>query len=110
MAKILARTLCVAVLWLVAGLGHAQPDAFWCGTHLIREGMQAAEVRQRCGEPDSVDELQEPIMGRRADGALFQVGVKVTEFWHYDRGPRSFPARITVEDGIATEVALLRGN
>ncbi len=110
MAKLSAPILYIAALWLTVGPTYAQPDAFWCGTHLIREGMQAAEIAQRCGEPDSVEVLQEPIMGRRADGARFQVSVKLTEFWRYDRGPRSFPARITVEAGVATEVALLSRN
>ena len=100
----------LAVLALAALPARAQPDAFWCGTHLIREGMRAGDIARYCGEPVDIEVREEPIMARYANGNLHQVGVKTIEFWHYDRGTRSFPARIAVEDGIATAVELLRGN
>ena len=106
----LSSTLCVTAIWLAAAPIHAQPDAFWCGTHLIREGMRAEQIVERCGQPDTVEVLEEPIMARRQNGSRFQVGVKTTEFWTYDRGTVRFPARVTIEEGVATEVALLSGN
>ena len=101
-------SLCLAALGLAAGLAHAQPDTFWCGNQLVREGMAAAEIAQRCGEPDAVELIEAPIMSRNLNGTYHQVGVRVVEVWTYDRGSRSFPARITVEDGVATEVELIR--
>lgn len=99
---------CLSALSLAAGLAHAQPNAFWCGTQLIREGMAAAEVIERCGEPASVERIEEPIFARNVSGGAHQIGVKRIELWTYDRGAGRFPARITVEDGVATEVELLR--
>jgi len=85
----------------------AQPDAFWCRGHLIREGISVTLLTEYCGEPASRETLEQPVMARRPDGSMYQIGVKLTEFWTYDRGPRSFPARITVEDGTATAVRLV---
>jgi len=91
---------------LLLGRAQAQPDAFWCGTRLIREGMGVADIVARCGEPAAIRRVEEPIYGWRGRDRV-KIGVWVVEYWTYDRGSRRFPARITVEEGIATEVALL---
>lgn len=106
----LSSALCATAIWLAAGPIHAQPDAFWCGTHLIRDGMRAEQIAQRCGQPDTVEVLEEPIMAQRQNGSRFQAGVKTIEFWTYDRGTGKFPARLTIEEGVATKVALLSKN
>jgi len=106
----LSSALYATAIWLAAGPIHAQPDAFWCGTHLIRDGMRAEQIAQRCGQPDTVEVLEEPIMAQRQNGSRFQAGVKTIEFWTYDRGTGKFPARLTIEEGVATKVALLSKN
>ncbi|HSG64642.1 MAG TPA: DUF2845 domain-containing protein [Gammaproteobacteria bacterium] len=98
----------LAALWLAAGVAHAQPDTFWCGSQLVREGMTAVEISRRCGEPDTVQVIEEPIFARNANGSTRQIGVTMVEIWTYNRGSGRFPARIRVADGVATEVELIR--
>ena len=87
---------------------NALADSFRCGPHLIREGMQAAEITDKCGEPGTVTTIQEPIMARRQNGSAFQVGVATVELWTYDRGSRAFPARVRIEEGRAKTIELMR--
>jgi hypothetical protein len=87
--------------------GSAAADSFRCGPELIREGMPAAEIRSRCGEPTSVDRVEEPVFARRPDGTTYPVGTSVKEYWLYDRGARNFPARLTVVEGVAEKIELL---
>lgn len=101
-------TVIVAGLLLPAGELHAQPDAFWCGARLIRERMAAADIVARCGEPDDVRVVEEPVYGTGPNGRRIEVGVQVTEYWTYARGTRQFPARVTVRDGVAQQIELLR--
>ena len=86
--------------------GHA--ESFWCGNRLVREGMAAAEVVSRCGEPASIRVVEEPVYARRSGSGRLKTGVVVTEYWVYDRGYGKFPAQIVVREGIAEQVELLR--
>ena len=105
----IARYALAAVITAIAALpALAQPDAFWCGSRLIRERMAAADIVDRCGEPDAIRIVEEPIYGPGASGTRVKLGVRVTEYWTYDRGTRRFPARLTVREGIAEEIELLR--
>ncbi|NNC63981.1 MAG: DUF2845 domain-containing protein [Gammaproteobacteria bacterium] len=101
------RLVSLAVLWLAAVSAPAQPDAFWCGQRLIREGMRASDILDRCGEPDSKDIVEEPIFAWRPGGGRVQTGVTVTEYWLYDRGSGRFPARLTIRENIAEQIELL---
>lgn len=102
----------VALGCIVLGLGcvssGALADTFRCGANLIREGMAASAIRDECGEPASVQTIREPIMARRENGTTFQVGVAAIELWTYDLGPRAFPARVRIEEGVAEKIELLR--
>ena len=86
----------------------AQPDAFWCGSRLIRERMAAADIVSRCGEPDATRIVEEPIYGTGRGGGRVKVGVRITEYWTYDRGTGRFPARVMIRDGVAEQIELLR--
>jgi len=101
-------TVLIAGTMLLAGDSRAQPDAFWCGSRLIREGMAAADIVARCGNPDDIRVVEEPVYGAGANGRRIEVGVQVTEYWTYARGTRQFPARVTVRDGVAQQIELLR--
>lgn len=107
----IARRALAAVITtssLAVSSALAQPDAFWCGSRLIRERMAAADIVARCGEPDATRVVEEPIYGTGAGGRRVKVGVRVTEYWTYDRGTGRFPARVTVREGIAEQIELLR--
>ncbi len=104
---------CVVAAYVVASVllsqsAAAQPDAFWCGSRLIRERMAAADIIRRCGEPDAMRVVEEPIYGTRRGGRRVKVGVRITEYWTYDRGTSRFPARVTIRDDVAELIELLR--
>lgn len=103
-------TAYVAALWLVLGTPPALAASFRCGQDLIREGMSASDIREKCGEPDSVETVTEPVMSRTRDGLAYQVGVTTTDYWRYDRGSRRFPVRLTIKEGIAEKIELLSRN
>ncbi len=106
-----ARTLfaiLLAAIWLGAGPAQAQPDAFWCGTRLIRERMRASDILDRCGPPDSKEIVEEPVFAWRPGGGRVQTGVMITEYWTYDRGSGRFPALLTIREGVAEQIELLR--
>lgn len=96
------------LLALAADAVYAQPDTFYCGQRLVREGMRASEILDRCGEPDSKEIVDEPIMGWAPGGGRVPIGVTTTEYWTYDRGSGRFPARITIRENVAEEIELLR--
>lgn len=95
---------CVAAVTIAPA---ALADSFRCGNYLVREGMAAAEIREKCGEPTTVETIVEPVMARRSNGTLYQTGEAVTEYWLYERGSGRFPARLTISEGRATAIELL---
>jgi len=99
--------LAAILLALAADAAYAQPDRFYCGQRLIREGMAVPEIVRRCGEPDSVEVVEEPIFARGPRGGRVQTGVTTTEYWIYDRGSTRFPARLTIRENIAEKIELL---
>ena len=94
-------------LALAANAVYAQPDRFYCGQRLIREGMAASEIVRRCGEPASVEVVEEPIFAWRPGGGRVRTGVTTTEYWIYDRGSTRFPARLTIRENVAEKIELL---
>ncbi len=51
--------------------------------------------------------MQEPIIGRRTNGTTYDIGIATRELWTYEFGRGRFPARVTIEEGIATRIELL---
>ena len=99
--------LAAVLLALAADAADAQRDRFWCGQRLIREGMAVSEIVSRCGEPASIEVVEEPIFAWRPGGGRTQTGVAITEYWTYDRGSGRFPARLTIRDNVAERIELL---
>ena len=92
------------------GLAFSQgalADAFRCGSQTVQEGMTSEAIRERCGEPDLIRTSEEPVFSRLENGAMVQVGVAVTDFWYYDRGPAQFVVQLAVRDSIAEEIEIL---
>jgi len=82
-------------------------DSFSCGTYLIRERMRSVEIVAKCGEPDLVETVSEPVIARRPNGSMVQVGVTTAEYWIYDRGTRKFRVRLFMKADTAIEIELL---
>jgi hypothetical protein len=87
------------VLFLVATT-PVRADTLRCGGSLISTGAIAGNVLEKCGPPDSKEEVSEPVMARRPNGSTYQVGTTTKEIWRYKRGPREFPAVLTFEGGV----------
>jgi len=104
----IALIIAVLTAAFLPGLALAQPDAFWCGSRLIRERMAAADIVARCGQPDAIRVVEEPIYGTDTSGQRIQIGIRHTEYWTYRRGTGRFPAQLMVRDGIAEEIELIR--
>jgi hypothetical protein len=99
-AAALLATVCASPLPTLA-------DSFRCGNYLVTEGMTAAAIEERCGKPQRVEHVEEPIRARRANGSSYRVGTAVHEFWTYERAPGQFPARVRIEDGKAKKIELI---
>jgi len=89
--------LCVAA----GGSSLAQADTLRCGSKLVAPGETATEVLGKCGKPDSVTVIKEPIRARNAQGGGTRVvGETHVEIWRYQRGSREFPAILKFEEGV----------
>ena len=89
--------------------GFVDAETIRCGNDLIVEGTPTAIIRDKCGEPTSIDSTSQPVYARHADGTTYQVGVETVDFWFYDFGSRRIPVRMTVRDGIAEKIELVSG-
>jgi len=96
-------------LLLVLFLGPtAEAWALRCGNHLISEQDAALKLKRYCGEPVDVETHQERRAVRVYDN---RVGGYVTnyesipyEIWTYNFGPQRFMMRITVREGLVTDI------
>jgi hypothetical protein len=93
--------------FLSFGVSPLFADSFRCGSYLAREGMPSSEIAKKCGEPDVVKTLEEPIVVRRTNGTTFENGVTITHYWYYERGPNEFVARMTIREARVEMIELL---
>jgi hypothetical protein len=101
-----AFTAGLAVCLAISAPG-ARAQAFRCNNNLIREGMTANEIREKCRAPDLVRKTEVPVYSRLQSGATVQTGIEVTDFWFFDRGPNEYVVKITLRDAVALKVELL---
>ena len=103
-----------AVLAAIIGLYGlttiANAESVRCGADLVREGMLSAVIKEKCGEPRSIEVTSEPVLERRVDGTSHQIGAEVVEYWYYDFGSRQFPVRMTFRGGVAEKIELVSRN
>ena len=100
----LSFLLSATLVLLLVTATPARADTLRCGGSLISTGALAGYVREKCGAPDSKQEVSEPIMARRPNGSTYQVGKTTKEIWRYRRGPREFPAVLTFEGGVLKQL------
>ncbi len=99
-------TLAVILLAAVLPPVLARADSLRCGNRLIVTEMAAVEVRRLCGEPESMELEERPIIARGPHGT-FQNGTYRVERWLYRRGGGRFPAQLTFESGKLIRIQLL---
>lgn len=87
-----------ATLFLVLPFA-ASADSMRCGKWVVNETSNAAEILEKCGEPQKKDVTKEDVYARNAIGGSSKVGVKVVERWRYQPSNRVLPMLVTIVDG-----------
>jgi hypothetical protein len=97
-----------AAVAALLSVGVAAEDNMRCRNgRLINVGMAAAEVKGRCGEPQSRTVEEVPVRARLPTGNVVQTGTTRAERWIYQRGPGQFDALLTFEDDKLVRIDLL---
>ena len=106
--RALPALACLACLAALPALA----DGFSCGSRVVTTGMTGAAVRAACGDPTEIKQdtiLRRPTVWRHGrpvvvgDGYV-EVGVEV---WLYNFGSSRLMQRVTVKDGIVTDIDTL---
>jgi hypothetical protein len=99
-----SQTILALLVVFMAG-SPAYADSLRCGSKLVSEGDSSAEVREKCGTPDSKRDVEEPVQARGVNGQVYQVGTTRHEVWRYRRSQGSFPAVLTFdENGVLKKI------
>lgn len=91
---------CVAYMFMQPAFA----DNLRCGSDLIKQGDAAGRVVEKCGEPTSKSSQDEPIWSQGPNGNLYQSGTRHSELWRYNFGPNTFPAVLTIADGVVQSI------
>lgn len=93
------RTTFVAISVLSMLPFAASAESMRCGKWVISETSAAAEILEKCGEPQQKDVEREDVFGKNTLGNPIKLGVKVTERWRYQASNRVLPMLVTIVDG-----------
>jgi hypothetical protein len=77
----------------------ASAESMRCDKWVISETTSAAEILEKCGEPQKKDISHEDVYARNSLGNTNKIGVKVTERWRYQSSNRVLPMLVTIVDG-----------
>ncbi len=77
----------------------ASAESMRCGKWVVSETSAAAEILEKCGEPQQKDIAREDVLGKNTLGNPIKIGVKVTERWRYQASNRMLPMLVTIVDG-----------
>jgi hypothetical protein len=103
----------IGVATLLLTLAAApEASAMRCGSHLIHEGDDAAQVVAKCGEPVSIvrrSVLRPPVIWHY--GRPYRIGhdfIEIpVEIWTYNLGSNRLMRRLRIEDGLVVEITTL---
>jgi hypothetical protein len=104
------RTLILVSLAIV-GLAFALPshaETLRCGSKLISVGATKGEILAKCGEPDYVENIEEPVRARGLNGNVVTVGSTSREIWTYRRAPGKFPAVLTFDGSTLRSIEFIK--
>lgn len=93
------RTLATAVAIFLGLTSATWAESMRCGKWVVSETSAAAEILEKCGEPQKKDISHEDVYARNALGNTNKIGVKVTERWRYQASNRVLPMLVTIVDG-----------
>lgn len=78
---------------------EAQADSMRCGKWVVNEQAPAAEILEKCGEPQRKDRREEDVYSRNPAGFTNKQGVKVIELWYYKRSTQALEMVVQIVDG-----------
>ena len=93
------RTTFVAMSVLSMLPFAASAESMRCGKWVVSETSAAAEILEKCGEPQQKDVAREDVLGKNTLGNPIKLGVKITERWRYQASNRMLPMLVTIVDG-----------
>jgi hypothetical protein len=94
------RRLVLVALAACLGTDTALADTFVCKQgQVVRPGIRAEEVLQKCGKPTSAVAKTEDLRAINPMGSSVKVGDVYTEIWRYDRGSQKPAAIVVVTEG-----------
>lgn len=77
----------------------AQADSMRCGKWVVNEQATAAEILDKCGEPQRKEVREEDVYSRNPAGFTNKQGVKKTELWYYKRSSQALEMVVQIVDG-----------
>ena len=86
----------------------ARADTLRCGSKLIEAGVTKGEVLAKCGEPDYVENIDEPVRARSVNGGTYVVGTTSKTIWTYKRAPGKFPAVLTFDGSVLKSIEFIK--
>ena len=98
------RSFLIVVI-LAAALSHAaQADSMRCGKWVVNEEATAAEILDKCGQPQRQELREEDVYSRNPAGFTNKQGVKIVELWYYKRSTQALEMVVQVVDGKVTSI------
>lgn len=89
-----------ALFILLPTLGHA--ESLRCGTALVEEGENKAELLDKCGRPQLMDSFcRNVVLPGRNDYTVYCERIEV---WTYNFGPGSFLMNVEFKEGRITDI------
>jgi hypothetical protein len=97
------------LLLVAAGLvtAPARADSFRCNGDLMRPGMEAKQIRDKCGPASLTRIKRKPMIVQMGNGRSVRRGTEITVYWYYDRGPNHFVARVTIRGPTVDAIDIL---
>lgn len=101
---------CLLALAMIGVTPQAAADSFRCGRWVVSQDLPAAEIREKCGEPDEKTSETVDVRGPSDAGGHSTVkrGTTTTERWIYDRGKLASPMLVVIVDGKVRSVERLK--
>ena len=76
-----------------------QAESMRCGKWVVNEQAAAAEILDKCGDPQRKEVREEDVYSRNPAGFTNKQGVKRTELWYYKRSSQALEMVVQIVDG-----------
>lgn len=98
------RSAAFMVLFMLS-VASVNADSSRGGRRVVSEDLSPAEIREKCGEPDSKTTETVEVRGPDArPGNVIKLGTSTIERWTYRRGMQAAQMVVTIVDGTVKSV------